>query len=216
MPARRRGDRGQAFPVYVVVVAGLLFAALAFFVIGQASVTRSDAQGAADAAALAAAQDARDHLAPGLILAELQPKDWIEVLKGNRFGSGGCDKADSFAEMNGAKASCTSARLSFTVAVETDRSVGSSVIPGTESMRGTARATAEIEPRCHLGDLPVPTPTPTPTSTEPPQPPTDEGKPKPVSVKIQCKGGKEITFDPSNPDPWRTLGRSLFDVRLTD
>ncbi|RST06170.1 hypothetical protein EF910_10605 [Streptomyces sp. WAC07149] len=218
MPAGRSGDRGQAFPVYVVVVAGLLFAALALFVIGQASVTRSDAQGAADAAALAAAQDTRDHLVPGLVLAELQPKDWIEVLKGNRFDSRGCDKADSFAEKNGAKASCTSSLLSFTVAVETDRTVGSSVVPGTESMRGTAHATAVIEPRCHLGALPAPTapPAPTPTSTEGPQPPTDDGKPKPVSVKFQCKGGKEITFDPSDPDPWRMLGRSLFDVRLTD
>ncbi len=215
MRARCGDDRGQAFPIYVVMVAGLLFAALAFFVIGQASVTRSDAQGAADAAALAAAQDARDHLVPGLVLSELQPKDWIEVLKGNRFGDGGCDKADSFAERNGAKASCTSSGLSYTVAVETTRTVGSSVIPGTEGMHGTAKATAVVEPRCHLGDLPAPSPAPS-ASTGQSSPPPEGGSPVPTSVKIQCKGGKEITFDPAKPDPWRTLGRSLFDVRLTD
>ncbi|MET8292858.1 pilus assembly protein TadG-related protein [Streptomyces sp. NPDC005180] len=215
----RDGDRGQAFPFYVVMVAGLLFAALAFFVIGQASVTRSDAQGAADAAALAAAQDARDHLLPGLVLSELQPKDWIEVLKGNRLGGGGCEKADSFAERNGAKASCTSTGLSFTVAVETTRTVGSSVIPGTEGMRGTADATAEIEPLCRLGELPSPSPSPSPApspSAGQTPPPSDGTSPKPASLKFRCKGGKEITFDPAKPVPWRTLGRSLFDVRLTD
>ncbi|MER7337884.1 pilus assembly protein TadG-related protein [Streptomyces sp. NPDC000075] len=215
MSAKHGADGGQAFPAYVVVVAGLLLAALAFFVIGQASVTRSDAQGAADAAALAAAQDARDHLVPGLVLSELQPKDWAEVLKGNRFGTGGCGKADDFAERNGAKASCRASGLSFTVAVETTRTVGDSVIPGTEGMHGTADATAVIEPRCHLGELPVPVPTSSAPAGETP-PPADGGSPKVPTVKIQCKGGKEITFDPAKPDPWRTLGRSLFDVRLTD
>ncbi|MFD0354197.1 pilus assembly protein TadG-related protein [Streptomyces sp. NPDC127110] len=217
-----RQDRGQAFPIYIVVIAALLFAALAFFVIGQASVTRSDAQGAADAAALAAAQDTRDHLLPGMVLAELQPKDWEAVLAGNRLDSAGaCGKASDFAESNGATASCTADGLSFKVAVSTERTVGNSVIPGTNDMKGTADATAVIEPRCHLGAAvpPAPTPTPTPaaSSSSSPEPsPGETSPPKPSAVKFLCKGGKEITFDPTKPDPWRTVGRALFDVRLTD
>ncbi|UQX02743.1 pilus assembly protein TadG-related protein [Streptomyces sp. RerS4] len=216
MGARFTSDssRGQAFPIYVVVVAGLLFAALALFVVGQASVTRSDAQGAADAAALAAAKDVRDHLAPGVNLVDLEPEGWGEILKGNLFAPGrGCAQADVFAGKNGAKASCTVAGLSVTVAVETERTVGDSVLPGTDGMHGTASATAVIEPRCHLGALPPGggTPTPTPVGTAPP---TDGPTPKPATVTIECKGGKGITFDPSKPEPWRTVARALFDVRL--
>jgi Flp pilus assembly protein TadG len=43
----------------------LLFAALAFFVFARAASVRNGAQSAADAAALAAAQDARDELVDG-------------------------------------------------------------------------------------------------------------------------------------------------------
>ncbi|WP_371617645.1 pilus assembly protein TadG-related protein [Streptomyces sp. NBC_00454] len=193
-------DRGQAFPIYVVMVAGLLFAALAFFVIGQAAVTRSDAQGAADAAALAAAREARDHLVPGVVLVDLRPGDWEDILNGKLFyTAGACTEAMNFAERNGAKATCDPSPLSFSVAVQTDGTVGKSVIPGTETMHGTANATAVIEPRCHLV-----------------QPLPADGAAQPGPIKIACKGGKEVTFDPSKPDPWRTLGRSLFDVRLTD
>ncbi|GGR77428.1 hypothetical protein Snoj_79440 [Streptomyces nojiriensis] len=209
MTTRQRfGDRGQAFPIYVVVVVGLLFAALAFFAIGQASVTRSNAQGAADAAALAAAREARDHLAPGLDLAVLKPGDWEGVLGGKRlYLDSGCEKAPSFAAMNDAEATCRRSALSFTVEVKTNRTVGESVIPGTDSMHGTANATAVIEPRCHLGLLPAPTKSPDPVDT---------GVEKPGPIKLRCKGGQEIDFDPLKPDPWRTLARALFDVRLTD
>ncbi|MFD9355519.1 pilus assembly protein TadG-related protein [Streptomyces sp. NPDC060031] len=205
---KRGCDRGQAFPVYVVVVAGLLFAALAFFVIGQAAVTRSDAQGAADAAALAAARSARDHLVPGVTLADLQPKDWEDVVNGKLFDmTGACGQAKAFAGKNEAKATCSRAALSFTVKVETNGTVGDSVIPGTGAMHGTADATAVIEPRCHLER---------PSGDAGGQPsPADGGEPKPGPIKIACKGGEGITFDPSKPDPWRTLGRKLFEVRLT-
>ena len=62
---RRRSPRddGQAFPIYITVVGGLLFLAFAYFAVGQAAVNRNGAQTAADAAALAAAQEARDQLA---------------------------------------------------------------------------------------------------------------------------------------------------------
>ncbi|MET9604693.1 pilus assembly protein TadG-related protein [Streptomyces sp. NPDC006512] len=219
---RREADRGQAFPIYVVIVAGLLFAAFALFVVGQASVTRSDAQGAADAAALAAARDARDHLTPGLVLADLQPREWSAVLDGKHFFAGGaCAEATEFAARNGAVAKCVPSVLSFQVTVETDRTVGDSVIPETGGMRGTADATAVIEARCHLGQAPpateAPSPTAGPSSPSPGQPSATPGPPeRPALIKIECKGGKELTFDPSKPDPWRTLARNLFDVRLTD
>lgn len=204
----QRGDRGQAFPIYVLAVVGLLFAALALFVVGQASVTRSNAQGAADAAALAAAREARDHLVPGLDLAALKPKDWEDVLGGKRFDSeGACEQATAFAAKNDATATCRRVALSFTVEVETNGTVGNSVIPESNTMHGTANATAVIEPRCHLGSLPTPTPSPDPADT---------GAEKPGPIKIQCKGGKELDFDPLKPNPWRTLARTLFDVRLTD
>ncbi|MFE7120718.1 pilus assembly protein TadG-related protein, partial [Streptomyces sp. NPDC057654] len=62
-PARRAlGDAGQAFPIYITAVVGILFLALAFFAVGQAGAKKNGAQTAADASALAAAQDYRDQL----------------------------------------------------------------------------------------------------------------------------------------------------------
>ncbi|MET9695970.1 pilus assembly protein TadG-related protein [Streptomyces sp. NPDC006529] len=200
------GDRGQAFPIYIVTVAGLLFAAFAFFAISQAAVVRSGAQKAADAAALAAAGDARDHLVPGLDLTKLKPEEWGRLLDGRLFdAAGACAAAADFAASNGATASCESALPSFTVEATTNAGVGSSVVPGISGTRGTAKATARIEPRCTLGSEPVP-------GGEPPS----DGSPPPKSdpVDIRCRGGNVIHLDPSKPDPWRTLARSLFDVRL--
>lgn len=105
--ARRTCDRGQAFPVYIVAVAGLLFVALAFVVVGMAGNIRSEAQGAADAAALAAAREARDEVFGGLDLADLKPSDWEKILRGKSFDSvGACGKASSFADLNDATATC--------------------------------------------------------------------------------------------------------------
>ncbi|MDJ0384146.1 pilus assembly protein TadG-related protein [Streptomyces sp. G-G2] len=204
------GDRGQAFPIYVVVVAGLLFAAFAFFVIAQASVTRSDAQGAADAGALAAAAKARDSLIPGLDLATLKPEDWQKVLDGKLFdAAAACGQARDFAGRNGATAtSCSAGVLEFTVAVETTGTVGSSVIPGTEGMHGTANATARIEPRCHLGAAA--------TDASPKPHPGGGGADKPGPVNIECDGSGDIRFDPLHPELWSTLARTLFHVRLVE
>lgn len=195
------------------MVAGLLFAALAFFVIAQAAVTRSDAQGAADAAALAAAREARDHLQPGLDLTTLKPEDWEKLLQGAFLNiDTACSKAGDFASMNDATATCTHSLLRFAVVVRTNGTVGSSVVPGTEDMHGAAKATAAIEPRCHLGagsTKPDPAPTPTPA-------PGGAGAETPPSVAIECDGSADIQFDPLHPKPWNTLARSLFSVRLVD
>ncbi|MEU6396464.1 pilus assembly protein TadG-related protein [Streptomyces cinnamoneus] len=219
---QRTADRGQAFPIYVIVVAGLLFAALAFFVVGQASATRSDAQGAADAAALAAGRAARDDVLLGLDLAALAPADWEKILDGKAFEVGeACGEATAFAAKNRATVtSCDPALPRFTVTVETKEAVGQSVIPGTESMHGTATATALIKPRCHLGAAPAPAPTPTPTPTAPagggstaPPTPTLTPTPTPSTVNLEC-GGDVIKLDPLKPGSLRGLTRRLFSVRL--
>ncbi|MGW6405789.1 pilus assembly protein TadG-related protein [Streptomyces vinaceus] len=208
-----RDDRGQAFPIYAVAVVGLLFAALAFFAVGQAGVTRSNAQGAADAAALAAARDARDHLLPGLDFAKFEPEDWERILRGELLDStGSCAEASSFAAKNDASATCTPRARGFEVEVTTNGTVGKSVVPGTDSVHGQAKATAAIESRCTLNVAPAPAPSPSPTSTRGPTPTPAPALP----VTFKCKGGKDLVVDPSKPDPWRKIARTLFDVRLVD
>ncbi|MFI1285001.1 pilus assembly protein TadG-related protein [Streptomyces sp. NPDC020858] len=214
MSSRNPNDRGQVFPLYAMVVVGMVFAALVFFVFGQAAVVRSNAQGAADAAALAAAREARDNLLPRLDLATLQPEDWRDVLKGKAFYmEGACGAAEDFARLNDAQGTCSRSLLSFTVEVTTDGTVGDSIVPGTRDMHAKASAVAEVVPRCELGPVPAPSATPSPTPTLTPTP-APTGPPSPGPVVIKCKGGKTIRFDPLNPDPWSTLARRLFDVRL--
>ncbi|MGW6706792.1 pilus assembly protein TadG-related protein [Streptomyces sp. NPDC054956] len=208
MIAQRSCDRGQAFPIYVVAVAGLLFVAFALFAVGMAGDTRSDAQGAADAAALAAARTARDNVLVGLDLVALKPSDWEKILNGNRFDvKGACGEAERFATSNGATAECEAALPKFTVSVTTTRTVGGSVVPGTDKMHGTAVAAAVIKPRCSLGPAPTPTPTPTPV-------PPGGGVPKPDPVNITCDGDVPIKLDPLNPGQLSKLARTLFSVRL--
>ncbi|MFD3777007.1 pilus assembly protein TadG-related protein [Streptomyces sp. NPDC058612] len=214
MISRKFDDRGQVFPLYAAVVIGMVFAALAFFVFGQAATVRSDAQGAADAAALAAAREARDNLLPGVNLALLKPDDWRDVLEGESFDLGrACGAGEDFARRNNATGTCARSLLTFRVEVTTEGTVGDSVVPGTQGMHGTAKAVAEVVPRCELGAAPAPSQSATPSPSSTPTP-TPTGSPKPNPVVIKCKGGRTIKFDPLNPEPWSTLARSLFDVRL--
>ncbi|MEU9146161.1 pilus assembly protein TadG-related protein [Streptomyces sp. NPDC048349] len=211
MIARRLCDRGQAFPLYIVVVAGLLFAALAFFAVGQASVVRSDAQGAADAAALAAARDARDHLVPGVDLGTLKAEGWKKLLDGRLLDAGrACVAARDFAAKNEATATCEPALPRFTVQVTTARTVGDSVVPGASGQHGTANATAVVESRCRLGA--VADPSPAVSASPSPSPGAGE---RPASIEIKCKG-EVLKFDPGKPEPWSVLARTLFAVRLVD
>ncbi|MFF2792809.1 pilus assembly protein TadG-related protein [Streptomyces sp. NPDC058049] len=211
MTSGRRGDRGQAFPIYVVVVAGLLFAALAFFVVGRASVTRSDAQGAADAAALAAAREARDGVLLNLDLAAIKPAEWKKIIDGDFFEPGeACAAAEAFAAKNDARTTrCKPALPRFTVEVETNGTVGDSVVPGTGAVRGRATATALIESKCHLGAVPTPSPTP----TTPPGNGSPAPTPTPTTVNFTC-GGELVKLDPLNPGKLSALTRRLFSVRL--
>ncbi|MCH5672928.1 pilus assembly protein TadG-related protein [Streptomyces gilvus] len=148
MPSRKFGDTGQAFPIYIMVVAGLLFLAFAYFAVGQAAVNRNGAQTAADAAALAAAQQTRDQLAGQWTLDILDPTKWGDIFKG--VGAvDGCGRAGQLAAQNDASLeSCQHDVLSYTVGVTTNKTVGQSVVPGTENMKSDAQATAVIEPLC--------------------------------------------------------------------
>ncbi|WP_067042038.1 pilus assembly protein TadG-related protein [Streptomyces sp. FXJ1.172] len=150
MPPRR--DAGQAFPIYITVVAGLLFLALAYLAVGQASVNRSGAQTAADAAALAAAQNARDQLAGAWVKVLLDPTKWQLILEGKAGidnPDAPCGRAEQLATQNDAQLSgCFPELRKYRADVETNKSVGRSVVPGTENVRSKAHAVAEIEPLC--------------------------------------------------------------------
>ncbi|MBM9619609.1 pilus assembly protein TadG-related protein [Streptomyces zhihengii] len=157
---RSTKDQGQAFPIYVVMVGGLLFLAFAFFAVGQASATRNTAQGAADAAALAAAQDARAKLTAEWLDALQDPTAWRDIFDGYTPITPSCGVAAQFAAKNGAVLDglpgCRpepGLPLTFSVSVKTQKPVGDSVIPGTESKFGTADAKAAVKPLCDF-DLP--------------------------------------------------------------
>jgi hypothetical protein len=217
--SRGSSDAGQAFPVYVTAVAGLLFLAFAFFAVGMASASRNDAQGAADAAALAAAQDARDGLRDDL-LELFDPDAWEDLLDGDRSAgtAGPCGEAAEFARKNGAELAGTGcvpvySPAGFTVEVENTDPVGKSLIPGTENRYATATATAVIEPLCGIRE----------TEREPEGPGDGEegdregDEEDEKEHELVCDGiERPIEIDPDRladilPDP-----EDLFSVHLTD
>ncbi|MFB6813545.1 pilus assembly protein TadG-related protein [Streptomyces sp. NPDC056347] len=204
MTAKLRGEAGQAFPIYVVMVAGLLFLAFAFFTVGKASALRNGAQGAADSAALAAAQQSRE-LFGAPFYASL-PGGTLDVfLQGHPVL--GCPAAHSYAAANGAKidppvsgciASPGGERDEISVKVKTLKPVGASVVPGMKKKFANGHATAVIEWRC----------------------------PKWRSVDYNDDGvqdqyfflcrGQMLTISPESPPPWSQVSKILFDVHLVD
>ncbi|MGW4079728.1 pilus assembly protein TadG-related protein [Streptomyces asiaticus] len=218
-------DAGQAFPIYITAVAGLLFLALALFAVGQAGATRNGGQTAADAAALAAAQDYRDQLRKGFLEAIANGSAWDDLLDGRGLGgTNACDQAQWFADQNGADVTdCRGPDFlptSFTVTVKTHKPVGKTVIPGTESKYGEATAKAVVTPRC---------------TAEPPAPPTerpddggggkdddgkddgkggDGGKDDKPPVDLVCDG-TDLTIDPTRLDLFPDA-KDLFSVHLAD
>lgn len=204
-----------------MVVAGLLFLAFAYFVVGQAASTRNGAQTAADAAALAAAQDARDQLRDGWLDVILDPSRWDDFVDGRAYDEGAaCLSAASFAAKNQATLSgdgCVplSGQEGFMVEVRTLNAVGASVVPGTEKQHAAATASAVIEPRCIFEatepapdseepspDPSSPGPIPTPTLTEP----------SPI-LGLTCHG---IVWEIDPEAPRLPSAADLFTVRLAD
>lgn len=194
------------------MVAGLLFLAFAYLAVGQAGANRGDAQAAADAAALAAAQETRDQLAADWVDDVLDPTKWDDIFKG--VGAvDGCWRAEQLAAANDATvSSCGPGFMRYTVELQTNKSVGDSVVPGTEDHHSKAHATAVVDSLCTFEFDPLPTPTPTPTPD--PTPPGDGGEIPPVSLpELDCDGVK-WHLDPRDlrlPKP-----RDLFDVHLVD
>ncbi|MFE5186877.1 pilus assembly protein TadG-related protein [Streptomyces sp. NPDC056628] len=194
----RLGDAGQAFPIYLTVVAGLLFLAFAYLAVGQAAANRNGAQTAADAAALAAALDTRDKLTDDWLENVLDPEQWQDIFDGEGFPLDGCGRARELAAQNNATAFCTSEPglpPGYQVEVATTEPVGDSIVPGTEDIHSTATATSVIEPRCEF-DLPA-------------EDAGDEALPE-----LRCDD-TDWQLDPENLDDLPGP-EDLFDVHLTD
>ncbi|MFE6780142.1 pilus assembly protein TadG-related protein [Streptomyces sp. NPDC057702] len=230
------GDSGQAFPIYITAVAGLLFLGLALFAVGQAGATRNGAQTAADAAALAAAQEQRDALREELLAAIGHGDAWQDVLDGIGAGSPrACDEARWFAGEN--DADVTECALTggltptFHVAVRTRYTVGDSIVPGTESQHARAEATAVIEPRCvRPPGEPEPAPSTPPTDDAGTgggtggDDPGDDGDhegddtpdedPRKPPAEFTCDG-EEWSIDPERPGALPEVA-DLFSVHLAD
>lgn len=221
LSAPKSREAGQAFPIYIVMVASLLFLAFVYFAVGQASMKKNEAQTAADAAALAAAQDARDRLRwPALF----DLVAWKDLIEGRGFGYGSCAEASTFAGRNGASVdgceSGWSGGRTYTVKVRTNKTVGDSVIESTESTKATATATAVIEPRCRIEEdedrKPEPSPTPSPSASDEGEDQGEEGDREEESkwYKFVCDDRDDISIDPEKLHDLPSLA-DLFSVHLT-
>nr|WP_236071825.1 pilus assembly protein TadG-related protein [Streptomyces polyasparticus] len=150
-----RDDKGSTIPLYVWLVGMLLFVAFVFFVFAKGAVARSGAQSAADAAALAAAQQARDELRLEFI-AGLPTGTWVLPLEGKiPSPPSGIPAAQRLAMENDSTLQFVNPKfvagnLAYEARIETNYTVGDSLVPGTEGTTATANATAVIEPRCHM------------------------------------------------------------------
>ncbi|MFG2135717.1 pilus assembly protein TadG-related protein [Streptomyces sp. NPDC048650] len=209
-----RRDAGQAFPIYIVAVAGLLFLAFALFAVGQAAATRNSAQTAADAAALGAAQSYRDDLHRALRKAVEDGDGWEDLLKAMGVSTGtACRSAGWFAGKNDADAtSCTpdSWPTSFAVRVRTRGTVGDSIVPGTERTHASAGAKAVVTPRCTVRPA---------KAGQPADGGGDDGRADRKEagkgkIELTCDG-KPWTLDPKHLDPF-PVPADFFAVRLAE
>ncbi|GAB2443554.1 pilus assembly protein TadG-related protein [Streptomyces incanus] len=182
-----------------MVVAGLLFLAFAYLAVGQAAANRNGAQTAADAAALAAAQDRRDQLAGAWVENLLDPTKWEAIFNGDGGAlASSCPRAGQLATQNDAEvlACVPLGLLGYEVEVQTNKPVGDSIVPGTEGKYAKASATAVIESRC-VFDLPV-----------------DDGGDG-VLPQLTCDG-RDWELDPEDPLELLPEPQELFDVHLAD
>ncbi|WP_226967348.1 pilus assembly protein TadG-related protein [Streptomyces phaeolivaceus] len=182
----------------------MLFTALAFFVFAQAASARNGAQSAADAAALAAAQKARDDLlldlGDAIEAGNGDWLDWLDLPPGGIPVEGADAAAAELAAQNnstvqgGAQLTEVNGAPGFQVDVVTDYTVGDSIIPGTEDMTATAQAVAIIQPRCDFD-----------VNTNPMDP-----------VTLDCDG-VPVDIDPGNFNPADLPDASvMFSVYLAE
>ena len=191
------GSRGAVFPLYIWMITGLLTIAFLFFVFAQAAVTRSSAQSAADAAALAAARESRDQLYDGFLeVLDDEDGDLEDILDGDGARTGApCEAAaPSLAAENGAEViSCATpdSGLTYTVRVRTLEPVGESLLPGTENEYAEAEATAVVGGLCRL---------------------TSEEEDR---IEFSCEEDRDWSFDPGDEDELPDA-RDMFRVHLED
>lgn len=180
------------------MVAGLLFLAFAYLAVGQAAATRNEAQTAADAAALAAAQNLREQITADWVENLLDPDSWQGIFDGDvELFEDPCDRAGQLAAQNEAHVDACQEEglLGYRVEVTTDEPVGDTIVPGTEGQYATASALAVVELRCSF--------------EFPGEDAGDDALPR-----LDCEGVK-WDLDPEAPD---TLPdpEDLFDVHLAD
>ncbi|WP_338054723.1 hypothetical protein [Streptomyces spiramyceticus] len=191
--------------MYVVVVGGLLFLAFAYFAFAQSAAARNSGQSAADAAALAAAQDVRDEMTDGFFDSLNDPAEWLEWLMadGDFLGAGYDAAAQQLADQNDSDLigdvglTEVNGNPAFIAEIETRFTVGDSVIPGTEDIHAVADAKAVIEPRCEI---------------------TPGSEPSKL-IEIDCDGSGHWEIDPKAPiDELEDLpeAKDLFSVHLAE
>ncbi|MGV9657751.1 pilus assembly protein TadG-related protein [Streptomyces koyangensis] len=142
-------------PLFIWITGFVLFVSLAFFAFAQAAVARNGAQSAADAAALAAAQDARGELMEKLLLSVQDGDgdwgDWLSV--DQMVGATAEEAAGRLAAANDAQVTAfrgteVRGKDGYVVEVRSVDPVGDSVLPMTSGTYASAAATAVIEPLC--------------------------------------------------------------------
>ncbi|MGQ4490407.1 pilus assembly protein TadG-related protein [Streptomyces sp. SAS_281] len=213
MIGRRKVEAGQAAPLYITAVAGVLFVALVLFAFGEADIRRNGAQSAADAAALAAAKESRSLLEPDL-KAHLRDPEYFESVFSKPFLGGtndACWKASDFAARNEAGAvrcrRLADGRWGYVVRLQSAKGMSTDIVPGTEGRKAEATAVAVIEPRCAF----VPAETPAPDA----DPDVDEDPPSASIGRIHCDGGLDWSVDAEDPTLVPDVA-DLFTVRLAE
>ncbi len=204
----------------MAAVVGLLFVALVYLALGQADIKRNGTQTAADAAALAAAQESRDELDLADFLDDLEA-----LFDGQLSGAAnGCAAAELFAAKNDATATCarlTDGRWGFTVTATSREPMGDSIVSGTASERARATATAVVEPRCTF--TPAEPETPPEDAEDPPEgegegedegSTEEEAEEPPSPGTLTCEDG-DWTVDPQDLDLFPDMAE-LFTVRLAE
>ncbi|MEU6442040.1 pilus assembly protein TadG-related protein [Streptomyces sp. NPDC047046] len=178
-------------PLFIWATGAILFAAFVLYVFAQAAVLRNSAQSAADAAALAAAQDERDELVGGMVDAVTGDGDWGRWLTGQAQPPAGSRAAaerlaaDNGASVLGLQAVDVHGFPGYEAHVRTETTIGATLVPGTAGKHASARATAVVRPRCHV------------------DPEADSAK----EIRFTCSSGTSFdldvdTFDPADlPDP---------------
>ncbi|MFJ2089653.1 pilus assembly protein TadG-related protein [Streptomyces sp. NPDC087901] len=157
-----KSEEGQAAPLYITAVTGLLFLALVFFAFGEADVKRNGAQTAADATALAAAKDSRKLLKLDLMAHVMDRGFYTEVFNAPYVGMDGCAMASSFGARNGAtEVDCrpvSGMRWGYEVELKSRKKMSANLVPGTEGRRAEAEAVAVLDNRgCTFVPNPIPT-----------------------------------------------------------